>query len=392
MIEWSVFNHSFFMPNNEVYERMAMKKKIMSIFGTRPEAIKMAPVVKELENRDEFESVVVITAQQREMLDQVLEVFEIIPDYDLDIMQPNQTLSELTSRVLVKLDPILAKEQPDVILVHGDTTTSFVASLGAFYHQISIGHVEAGLRTWDKYAPFPEEMNRQMTDCLSDLYFAPTELSKKNLLTSNIKEEKIMVTGNTVVDALSETTLHGFNHPVIEEMNPESKKVLLTCHRRENFGEPMKQIFTSVIEMVKKYKELEVIYPVHPNPNVKAQATEMFKDIERIHLVEPMDVIDFHNCMKESYFIMSDSGGIQEEAPSLGKPVLVLREVTERPEGLETGILKLVGTKTETILAAVDELMTNKEFYQSLTKQDNPYGDGQASKRIADALGDYLKK
>ncbi|MEG0733079.1 MAG: UDP-N-acetylglucosamine 2-epimerase (non-hydrolyzing) [Vagococcus sp.] len=369
-----------------------MKKKIMSIFGTRPEAIKMAPVVKELENRDEFESVVVITAQQREMLDQVLEVFEIIPDYDLDIMQPNQTLSELTSRVLVKLDPILAKEQPDVILVHGDTTTSFVASLGAFYHQISIGHVEAGLRTWDKYAPFPEEMNRQMTDCLSDLYFAPTELSKKNLLTSNIEEEKIMVTGNTVVDALSETTLHGFNHPVMKEMNPESKKVLLTCHRRENFGEPMKQIFTSVIEMVKKYKELEVIYPVHPNPNVKAQATEMFKNIERIHLVEPMDVIDFHNCMKESYFIMSDSGGIQEEAPSLGKPVLVLREVTERPEGLQTGILKLVGTKAETILAAVDELMTNKEYYQSLTKQDNPYGDGQASKRIADALGDYLKK
>lgn len=370
---------------------MTIKKKVMSIFGTRPEAIKMAPVVKELENREAFDSVVVITAQQREMLDQVLEVFNIKPDYDLDIMQPNQTLSQLTSRVLMKLDPILAKEKPDVILVHGDTTTSFVASLGAFYHQISIGHVEAGLRTWDKYAPFPEEMNRQMTDCLSDLYFAPTALSKDNLLTSNIKEEKIIVTGNTVVDALNETTLHGFNHPVMAQMKPNSKKVLLTCHRRENFGEPMANIFLSVIEMVKKYEELEVIYPVHPNPNVKAQATEMFEGVERIHLVEPMDVIDFHNCMKESYFIMSDSGGIQEEAPSLGKPVLVLREVTERPEGLDTGILKLVGTKTEEIMLAVDQLMTDEAYYHSLTKQDNPYGDGQASRRIADALVDYLK-
>ncbi|MFW7431502.1 non-hydrolyzing UDP-N-acetylglucosamine 2-epimerase [Vagococcus carniphilus] len=365
------------------------KKKIMSIFGTRPEAIKMAPVVKELEKNPEFESIVVITAQQREMLDQVLSVFKIKPDYDLDIMLPNQTLSQITSRVLEKLDPILAEEKPDIILVHGDTTTSFVASLGAFYHQISIGHVEAGLRTWDKYAPYPEEMNRQMTDCLSDLYFAPTELSKKNLLASNIDEAKIFVTGNTVVDALSETTLHGFTHPVTKELKKDSKKILLTCHRRENFGEPMRNIFKAVVEMVEIYEDIEVIYPVHPNPNVKKLAEEMFEKQERIHLVEPMDVIDFHNCMKESYFIMSDSGGIQEEAPSLGKPVLVLRDVTERPEGLETGILKLVGTNTQTILSAVKDLMEDTRYYKSLSTKGNPYGDGLASKRIAKALKEY---
>ncbi|MGX7025481.1 non-hydrolyzing UDP-N-acetylglucosamine 2-epimerase [Vagococcus hydrophili] len=365
------------------------RKKILSIFGTRPEAIKMAPVIKELEKRsDEFESVVVVTAQQREMLDQVLTVFNIKPDYDLNIMQPNQTLAQLTSRVLMKLDPILEVEKPDVVLVHGDTTTSFVASLAAFYHQIKIGHVEAGLRTWDKYAPYPEEMNRQMTDCLSDIYFAPTVLSKANLLQANVPEEKIFVTGNTVVDALQQTTKHGFSHEITKKWDPDSKKVLLTCHRRENFGKPMEQVFKSVIKMVETYSDLEVIYPVHPNPNVKKQAEEMFKNQKRIHLIDPLDVIDFHNCMSECYFIMSDSGGVQEEAPSLGKPVLVLREVTERPEGLETGILKLVGTCEKTILNAVEKLMMDSEYYQSLTKQNNPYGDGYASIKIVNLLNE----
>lgn len=365
------------------------RKKILSIFGTRPEAIKMAPVIKELENRSEiFESVVVVTAQQREMLDQVLSVFKIEPDYDLNIMQPNQTLAQLTSRVLMKLDPILEAEKPDVVLVHGDTTTSFVASLAAFYHQIKIGHVEAGLRTWDKYAPFPEEMNRQMTDCLSDIYFAPTTLSKENLLQANVAEEKIFITGNTVVDALQKTTKHGFSHAITQKWNPDSKKVLLTCHRRENFGDPMATVFKTVIKMVETYPDLEVIYPVHPNPNVKKQAEEIFKGQERIHLIEPLDVIEFHNCMSECYFIMSDSGGIQEEAPSLGKPVLVLRDTTERPEGLDTGILKLVGTDQERILSAVSQLMTDNEYYQSLSKQNNPYGDGNASIKIVNLLNE----
>ena len=365
------------------------RKKILSIFGTRPEAIKMAPVIKELENRPkDFESVVVVTAQQREMLDQVLSIFEIKPDYDLNIMQPNQTLAQLTSRVLMKLDPILEAEKPDIVLVHGDTTTSFVASLAAFYHQIKIGHVEAGLRTWDKYAPFPEEMNRQMTDCLSDIYFAPTIVSKENLLQANIAEEKIFVTGNTVVDALQKTTKHGFSHPITKLWDPSSKKVLLTCHRRENFGKPMENVFKAVIKMIEMYPELEVIYPVHPNPNVKKQAEEIFKDQKRVHLIEPLDVVEFHNCMSQCYFIMSDSGGVQEEAPSLGKPVLVLRDVTERPEGLETGILKLVGTEQNRILRAVTQIMTDSEYYQSLTKQNNPYGDGYASIKIVNLLNE----
>lgn len=359
----------------------------MSIFGTRPEAIKMAPVVKELEARDDvFESVVVVTAQHREMLDQVLSIFDLVPDYDLNIMKPRQTLSEITSRVLLELDSVLEKESPDMVLVHGDTTTSFVASLAAFYHGIKIGHVEAGLRTWDKYAPYPEEMNRQMTDVLSDYYFAPTKQSKQNLVMANIKDEHIYVTGNTVVDAIKETTLKGFDHPVMSKFNPTSKKVLLTMHRRENLGKPMTDVFKAVKRLVQEQTDLEVVYPVHANPVVKQAAEDILGDESRVHLIAPMDVVEFHNCMNECYFIMSDSGGVQEEAPSLNKPVLVLRDTTERPEGLETGILTLVGTDEETVYSSAKRLLTDADYYQTLIGKGNPYGDGLASKRIVDVL------
>lgn len=360
--------------------------KVMSIFGTRPEAIKMAPVVKELEKQTDIDSVVVVTAQHREMLDQVLEIFAIEPDYDLDVMTANQSLSVLTSRVLIALDDILLKEKPDVVLVHGDTTTSFVASLAAFYHGIKIGHVEAGLRTWDITAPFPEEANRQMTDVLADYYFAPTALSKANLLKSNVPEHKIYVTGNTVVDAIKQTTMTGFHHPVKEAFMEGTRKVLVTMHRRENFGQPMMDVFNTMVELVEIYPDLEFIYPVHPNPNVKRLAEEMLGQTERIHLIEPLDVLEFHNLMRDSYFMMSDSGGVQEEAPSVHRPVLILRDVTERPEGLESGILSLVGTDPVKIKSHVSRLLDDDKYYQRICQSDNPYGDGRASKYIVNAL------
>lgn len=370
-------------------ERMIImvKKKVMSIFGTRPEAVKMAPVVKELEKYPEdFDSVVVVTAQHREMLDQVLSFFEITPDYDLNIMKQNQSLAEMTSRVLMKLDKILEQEKPDVVLVHGDPTTSFVASLAAFYHQIKIGHVEAGLRTWDKYAPFPEEMNRQMTDCLADYYFAPTELSRENLLKSNIAPEKIFVTGNTVIDALKATTLLGFSHPIMSKWQPDSKKILLTMHRRENLGQPMRDVFTAVRKFVETHEKVEVIYPVHPNPKVSDLAEEILGNHPAIHLIEPLDVVDFHNCMNQVDFIMSDSGGVQEEAPSLGKKVLVLRDKTERPEGIKTGVLKLVGTDSEKVYNEMDELLNQLKTNNNKGFGSNPYGDGKASQQIIKVL------
>lgn len=369
-----------------------MKKiKVMSIFGTRPEAIKMAPLVKELEKREEIESIVCVTAQHRQMLDQVLETFDIKPDYDMNIMKQGQTLSSITTDVVNGLGKILNECKPDIVLVHGDTTTSFAGALAAFYNQISIGHVEAGLRTWDKYSPFPEEMNRQMVDCMTDMYFAPTELSKKNLLNEGKDENKIYVTGNTVIDAMKTTVIEDYKNPVIDWVGKD-KMILLTAHRRENLGEPMRNIFRAIKRLVDEFEDIKVVYPIHMNPKVREVADEILKDCERVKLIEPLEVFDFHNFQNKSYFIMSDSGGIQEEAPSLGKPVLVLRDTTERPEGIEAGTLKLAGTNEENIYKLAKELLENKNEYEKMSKASNPYGDGFASERIVDAIINYFNK
>lgn len=369
-----------------------MKKiKVMSIFGTRPEAIKMAPLVKELEKRKEIESIVCVTAQHRQMLDQVLETFDIKPDYDMNIMKQGQTLSSITTDVVNGLGEILNECKPDIVLVHGDTTTSFAGALAAFYNQISIGHVEAGLRTWDKYSPFPEEMNRQMVDCMTDMYFAPTELSKKNLLNEGKDENKIYVTGNTVIDAMKTTVIEDYKNPVIDWVGKD-KMILLTAHRRENLGEPMRNIFRAIKRLVDEFEDIKVVYPIHMNPKVREVADEILKDCERVKLIEPLEVFDFHNFQNKSYFIMSDSGGIQEEAPSLGKPVLVLRDTTERPEGIEAGTLKLAGTNEENIYKLAKELLENKNEYEKMSKASNPYGDGFASERIVDAIINYFNK
>ena len=363
-----------------------MKKiKVISIFGTRPEAIKMAPVVKELEKRKEIESIVCVTAQHREMLDQVLETFDIKPDYDLDIMKQGQTLSDITSRVLYGLETVLQKEKPEIILVHGDTTTTFAGALAAFYNQVDIGHVEAGLRTYDKYSPFPEEMNRQMVDCMTDMYFAPTSLSKENLLKQNIDEKKIYVTGNTAIDAMKTTVEKDYSNDVLDWVGND-RMILLTAHRRENLGDPMRRIFKAIKRVVDETKDIKVVYPIHLNPKVREVANEVFGEAERIKLIEPLEVFDFHNFQNKSYIILTDSGGIQEEAPSLGKPVLVLRDTTERPEGIEAGTLKLVGTDEETIYKETMNLLNNKNDYNKMSKASNPYGDGYASKRIVDAI------
>lgn len=366
-------------------------KKIMSIFGTRPEAIKMAPLVKEIEKRENLESVVCVTAQHREMLDQVLETFEIKPDYDLNIMKKGQTLSEITARVLIGLEDVIKEAKPDMILVHGDTSTTFAASLAAFYNQIPIGHVEAGLRTYDKYSPFPEEMNRQMADRLSDLYFAPTKLSKENLLKEGISEKKIYVTGNTVIDAMKTTVDKDYKNEVLDWVG-EDKMILLTAHRRENLGEPMKHIFKAVKRTVDEFNDVKVVYPIHMNPLVRNIANEVFEGNDRIKLIEPLEVFDFHNFQNESHLILSDSGGIQEEAPSLGKPVLVLRDTTERPEGIEAGTLKLVGTDEERIFEETKKLLEDKEEYSKMSNASNPYGDGHASARIVDAITNYFEE
>ena len=370
-----------------------MKKiKVMSIFGTRPEAIKMAPLVKELEKRNEIESIVCVTAQHREMLDQVLETFKIKPDYDLNVMKQGQTLSEITTRVLNGLESVIKEVEPDIVLVHGDTTTSFVGALAAFYNQVSIGHVEAGLRTYDKYSPFPEEMNRQMVDCMTDMYFAPTELSKQNLLNENRESNKIYVTGNTVIDAMGTTVTDDYTHPELEWIGDNERMVLLTAHRRENLGEPMVHIFRAIRRLVDEFDDIKVIYPIHKNPKVREIANEIFAGCDRVKLIEPLEVFDFHNFQNKSYIIMTDSGGIQEEAPSLGKPVLVLRNTTERPEGVDAGTLKLVGTDEDTIYNEAKTLLSSRDEYDKMSKASNPYGDGHASERIVDAIIEKFSK
>ncbi len=371
---------------------MLMKKiKVMTVFGTRPEAIKMAPLVLELQKQSQrFEAITTVSAQHREMLDQVLDIFHIKPDYDLNIMHARQTLTDITSNVLINLDKILKEAKPDIVLVHGDTTTTFAASVAAFYNQIPIGHVEAGLRTWEKYSPYPEEMNRQMTDAMTDLYFAPTNQSKANLLKENHKEDNIYITGNTAIDALKQTVDKEYHHDILDKVSPDNKLILLTMHRRENQGEPMRRVFKVIREVVESREDVEVIYPVHLSPAVQEAAKEILGNTERIHLISPLDVVDFHNLAARSYFIMTDSGGVQEEAPSLGKPVLVLRDTTERPEGVEAGTLKLVGTESEKVKQEMEELLDNAAKYQRMSQAKNPYGDGKASERILDAIAYYF--
>lgn len=362
-----------------------MKIKVMSIFGTRPEAIKMAPLVKELESREEIESIVCVTAQHREMLDQVLETFKIKPDYDLNMMKQGQTLIDITTGALTGVDAVIKEAKPDIVLVHGDTSTTFAGGLAAFYNQVAVGHVEAGLRTYNKYSPYPEEMNRQMVDCFTDMYFAPTNLSRDNLLKENVDDAKIYVTGNTAIDAMSTTVDENYSHPELEWLEGD-KMILLTAHRRENLGEPMRNIFRGIRKVLDEVEGIKVIYPIHKNPLVRAAADEIFGDCDRVKLIEPLEVFDFHNFQNLAHIILTDSGGIQEEAPSLGKPVLVLRDTTERPEGIEAGTLKLVGTDSEVIYNETMRLLNDKDEYDRMSKASNPYGDGHASERIVDAI------
>ncbi|MFL7943684.1 non-hydrolyzing UDP-N-acetylglucosamine 2-epimerase [Priestia megaterium] len=363
----------------------------MTIFGTRPEAIKMSPLVLELQERhEEFDSIVTVTAQHRQMLDQVLQVFNIKPDYDLNIMKDRQTLMDITITGLQGLDDVLKKVKPDIVLVHGDTMTTFIASLAAFYNHIKIGHVEAGLRTWNKYSPYPEEMNRQLTGVLADLNFAPTKKSAVNLILENKTDETLFITGNTAIDALKTTVKEKYSHAILDKVGND-RLVLLTAHRRENLGEPMRNMFKAVKKIVTEFDDVQVVYPVHLNPIVRELADEELGNDSRIHLIEPLEVLDFHNIASRSHIILTDSGGVQEEAPSLGVPVLVLRDTTERPEGIEAGTLKLAGVTEEKIYALTKELLTDEKVYQEMAKATNPYGDGRASKRIADALVGYFK-
>lgn len=368
------------------------KIKVMSIFGTRPEAIKMAPVIMKMRERPEFEPITVVTGQHREMLDQVLKIFKIVPDFDLNIMSESQTLSRITKRVMMGLDPIIEKCKPNIILVHGDTTTTFASGLSAFYHQVAVGHVEAGLRTWDKYSPYPEEMNRQMTDVLSDLYFAPTVTSKANLIKENHDVEKIFVTGNTAIDALEQTVNDNYHHEILDSIKENNRIILVTMHRRENQGEPMKKVFKAIKDVVDTYSDVEVVFPVHLNPKIQKLAKNTFGTDQKIHLTDPLDVIDFHNIAARSYFIMTDSGGVQEEAPSIGKPVLVLRNTTERPEGIRAGTLKLVGTNPDVVSKMMFELLDNKKVYDKMANAKNPYGDGHAATRILNAIVEWNNK
>ena len=369
---------------------LSKRIKVMTIFGTRPEAIKMAPLVLELNKRSEkFESIVTVTAQHREMLDQVLEIFGITPDFDLNIMKKKQSLAQITTRALEGLDELMKKTQPDIVLVHGDTSTTFAGSLAAYYNQIAVGHVEAGLRTWDKYSPFPEEMNRQLTGIIADLHFSPTEKSKKNLLDENKPVDRIVVTGNTAIDALKTTVNPSYSSPILEELG-DKRLILMTAHRRENLGSNMHQMFRAIKRLVETHDDIHVIYPVHLNPVVQETAKEILGDDDRIQLIDPLDVVDFHNFAAHAHLILTDSGGVQEEAPSLGVPVLVLRDTTERPEGIEAGTLKLAGTDEETIFNLASELLSNKQEYDKMAKASNPYGDGEASERIADAIINYF--
>ncbi|VTY14414.1 non-hydrolyzing UDP-N-acetylglucosamine 2-epimerase [Streptococcus anginosus] len=369
-----------------------MKKiKVMVVFGTRPEAIKMSPLILQLKKQSEkFETMTVVTAQHRQMLDQVLQTFNIEPDIDLNIMRKQQTLTDITVKILNQLDKLLKEVKPDIILVHGDTTTTFATSLAAFYNQVRIGHVEAGLRTWEKYSPFPEEMNRQMTDAVTDLYFAPTMQSKENLIKENHDEKTIFVTGNTAIDALKLTVQENYHHDVLEQIPSNHRLILVTMHRRENQGEPMRRVFRTLRQVVEAHDDVEVIYPVHLSPAVQEAAKEILSNHPQIHLIEPLDVVDFHNIAARSYFIMSDSGGVQEEAPSLGKPVLVLRDTTERPEGVSAGTLKLVGTESKNIHEVIETLLTDEIVYHQMSQASNPYGDGRASERIVEAIAYYF--
>ncbi|MBM7601217.1 UDP-N-acetylglucosamine 2-epimerase (non-hydrolyzing) [Virgibacillus halotolerans] len=369
---------------------MEKRIKVMTIFGTRPEAIKMAPLVRELKTRpQEFEPIVTVTAQHREMLDQVLDIFHITPDYDLNIMKQNQTLAQITTRALEGLDEVMKATNPDIVLVHGDTTTTFAASLAAYYNQIVVGHVEAGLRTWNKYSPYPEEMNRQLTGIMADLHFSPTEMAKQNLLNESKPADRIYVTGNTAIDALKTTVNEAYTSPVLDALG-DKRLVLMTAHRRENLGDNMQQMFRAVKRLVEAHDDIQVIYPVHLNPVVRKTAASILGNDDRIQLIEPLDVIDFHNFAAHAHLIITDSGGVQEEAPSLGVPVLVLRDTTERPEGITAGTLKLAGTDEDTIFNLAHELLADQTAHDQMAKASNPYGDGEASRRIADAIVDYF--
>lgn len=367
------------------------KIKVMSVFGTRPEAIKMAPLAIELQKQsDAFDSTVVITAQHREMLDQVLDIFSVVPDVDLNIMKAGQTLADITSRVLNGLTEAIREYQPDIILVHGDTTTSFAAGLAAFYEQKSVGHVEAGLRTWNKYSPFPEEMNRQLTGVIADLHFAPTLQAKNNLLAEGKDNENIYITGNTAIDALKTTVKEDYHHPILDNLG-DNRLILMTAHRRENLGAPMQGMFEAVREIVEDRPDVELVYPMHLNPAVREKALKVLGDHPRIHLIEPLDAIDFHNFLKRAYLVFTDSGGVQEEAPGMGTPVLVLRDTTERPEGVEAGTLKLIGTAKESLYKEALELLDDPAAYEAMAKASNPYGDGEAAKRILAAIRSYFE-
>jgi len=364
-------------------------KKVMLVFGTRPEAIKMCPLVNELKSRPQLQTIVCVTGQHRQMLDQVLEVFNVKPDYDLAIMKERQTLFDVTIAILEKLKPILEKEKPNVVLVHGDTTTTFATTLSAFYLQIPVGHVEAGLRTYNIYSPYPEEFNRQATGIVAQFNFAPTEKSRQNLLAEGKAEDTIFVTGNTAIDALKTTVREEYTHPELKWAEG-SRLIMLTAHRRENLGEPLHHMFRAIKRIVDETSDIKVIYPIHMNPVVRQAAEEILGGDDKIHIIEPLDVLDFHNFLSRSYLILTDSGGIQEEAPSLGKPVLVMRDTTERPEGIAAGTLKLVGTDEETIYKEFQRLLHNESAYTKMSRATNPYGDGFACKRIADILVERL--
>lgn len=364
-------------------------KKVMLVFGTRPEAIKMCPLVNELKTRKQLKTIVCVTGQHRQMLDQVLEAFQVEPNYDLSVMKDRQTLFDVTTNILNKIKEVLEEEKPDVVLVHGDTSTTFVTALACFYLQIPVGHVEAGLRTYNIYSPYPEEFNRQAVSIISEFNFAPTELSKQNLLKEGKKEDKIFVTGNTAIDALKTTVREDYTHSDLEWAS-DSRLIMITAHRRENLGEPMKHMFRAIRRVMDEHPDVKAIYPIHMNPAVREIADSILGDDERIRIIEPLEVLDFHNFLNRSYMILTDSGGIQEEAPSLGKPVLVMRDTTERPEGIAAGTLKLVGTEEETIYQNFKNLLEDEEEYEKMSKASNPYGDGFACKRIADILEERL--
>ena len=362
--------------------------RVMTIFGTRPEAIKMAPLVKELQGREGIQSICCVTAQHRQMLDSVLDIFHLKPDYDLNIMEPRQTLSTITTKCLLGMEGVLEQAKPDLVLVHGDTSTTFAGALAAFYHQVMVGHVEAGLRTWDKYSPFPEEMNRKLVGDIADLHFCPTAANRENLAREDIREG-VFITGNTVIDALKTTVVkdYRFANELLNRLDYQGKKIILvTCHRRENYGQPMANIMTALRRVAEAFPDVELVYPVHLSPVVREAAGKYLSGHDRIHLIDPLDVEEMHNLMARSYLVMTDSGGLQEEAPALGRPVLVLRRETERPEAVAAGTVKIAGTEEETIFSMAAELLTDEAAYHAMAHAVNPYGDGQACARIVDAI------